>query len=227
MATRRPKVPNAHYGAAPTRPKETAPTPEKTVHEAPASRTVNPRTPVSQGAAQRSATPSSHRNPTSTPRPAGAPNASESPLADTPVPARTFNGRLLVLGLAMVVLTLLLAPNVHTFLGQRSEIAALKQDIAAKSAQQAGLQSELARWDDPAYVKQQARDRVSMLMPGETGYWVYGANGVDEEDSSVNSAGSTTSAAKATTVTHEPWVSGLWDAINKSAEVKAAPAQVK
>ncbi|MGP9502432.1 FtsB family cell division protein [Specibacter sp. AOP5-B1-6] len=147
---------------------------------------------------------------------------------NSPVPARSFSGRLLVLGLAMGVVTLLLAPNVHTFLEQRAEISALHEDIAAKEVQQDAYKSELARWDDPAYIKQQARDRVSMLMPGETGYWVYGANGVEATDDSVDAAkaatAQATSAKNATSLSVEPWVDSLWDAVQKSAEVQAAPA---
>lgn len=147
---------------------------------------------------------------------------------NSPVPARSFSGRLLVLGLAMGVVTLLLAPNVHTFLEQRAEISALHADIAAKEAQQDAYASELARWDDPAYIKQQARDRVSMLMPGETGYWVYGANGVEALDDSVDAAKAAavqaTTAKNATSLSVEPWVDSLWDAVQKSAEVQTAPA---
>jgi len=142
--------------------------------------------------------------------------------AATPVPARSFNGRLLVVGLVMAVLTVLLAPNIHTFMQQRSEISALKQDIATKTAQQGAFQQELARWDDPEYVRQQARDRVSMLMPGETGYWVYGANGLAGADGAAATPGTATSAKNATVVTTQPWVDGLWASVQKSAEVKAS-----
>ncbi|MGA7204774.1 MAG: septum formation initiator family protein [Specibacter sp.] len=147
-----------------------------------------------------------------------------------PVPARSFSGRLLVIGLAMAAITVVLAPNVHTFMEQRAEISDLKQVIAEQTAQQAGYKSELARWDDPAYVKQQARDRVSMLMPGETGYWVYGANGAvdtgDSSDAAKAAASAATSAKNATVVPDEPWVDSLFAAIQKSSEVKvAAPAK--
>lgn len=148
--------------------------------------------------------------------------------AGTPVPARSFSGRLLVVGLAMAAITVMLAPNVHTFLEQRAEISDLKASIAAESAQQGAYKSELARWDDPAYVKQQARDRVSMLMPGETGYWVYGADGVESTgnpaDAAKVAASAASSAKNATEVTTEPWLDSLWTSIEKSAEVKTAPS---
>lgn len=39
------------------------------------------------------------------------------------------------------------------------------------------LNAELARWDDPDYVRAQARERLGWVMPGETGYRVIGPNG--------------------------------------------------
>src|SRR5206468_7960251 len=39
------------------------------------------------------------------------------------------------------------------------------------------LQAQIARWNDPAYVATQARERLGWLVPGETGYTVVGADG--------------------------------------------------
>ncbi len=143
---------------------------------------------------------------------------------NSPVPARSFSGRLLVLGLTLGVFTLLLAPNVHTFLQQRAEISQLHDDIAASETQLSQYKTELARWDDPAYVKSQARDRVSMLMPGETGYWVYGANGAGGLENSAEeakaAAAKANTAKNATKLSVEPWVDSLWDSVQKSAQVQ-------
>ncbi len=148
---------------------------------------------------------------------------------NSPVPARSFSGRLLVLGLTLGVFTVLLAPNVHTFLQQRAEISELRENIAASQSQLDQYEGELARWDDPAYVKKQARDRVSMLMPGETGYWVYGANGVDGPDKSAEeakaAAAKANTAKNATQLSVQPWVDSLWDAVQKSAQVQAPAAE--
>lgn len=96
----------------------------------------------------------------------------------------------------------------NIYLQQRSEIAALKADISAKQQQQQGLKDNLSKWSDPAYIKQQARDRVSMMMPGETGYWVYGGDATpatpEQPGTSVNPKGL-------------PWVEGLWQSISRSA----------
>lgn len=145
----------------------------------------------------------------------------------TPIPARTFSGKLLAIGVVLLALTLLLAPNVGTYFRQRAEIAALQDDIAAKQAEQSSLARELARWDDPAYVRQQARDRVSMLMPGETGYWVYGAQGLSTgaagtADGGTSAGGTANGTGSAAGAAGLPWVAGLWQSILESAAPQAA-----
>ncbi len=129
-----------------------------------------------------------------------------------PVPARAFSGRLLALAVVLLTITVLLAPSIHTYLQQRAQISALEQDISVKQQQQTDLKNEAARWSDPAYIKQQARDRVNMLMPGETGYWVYGADG-----SGPGSQGTGSSSAPAGTTGTLPWVDGLIKSIKRSA----------
>jgi hypothetical protein len=39
------------------------------------------------------------------------------------------------------------------------------------------LKDQVARWDDPAYVKQQAKERFGWVSPGEVGYRVIGSDG--------------------------------------------------
>lgn len=130
-----------------------------------------------------------------------------------PIPAKAFSGRLLALAVVLLTITLLLAPSVRTFLEQRSEITALQQDIDGKKQQQTDLKTELSRWSDPAYVKQQARDRVNMMMPGETGYWVYGGDGTS---AAPQKSGAADGAANANPE-DLPWVDGLWQSIQRSA----------
>jgi cell division protein FtsB len=228
MATRRPKVPSAHLSAGAKKAAEpsTTPDPRQGAHAAAAGARLQAPDKHGSGRAPRKAVTDPHAMAGTA---SGGPrrNADDGVIRNagsgsTPVPARSFNGRLLVLGLAMAAVTVALAPNIHTYMDQRAEISALKQDIAAQTTQQSAAQSELARWDDPAYVKQQARDRVSMLMPGETGYWVYGAGPSSGSTVSGAAASPGESAKDATAVTTTPWVDGLWQAVEKSAAVKPA-----
>ncbi len=128
-----------------------------------------------------------------------------------PVPAKAFSGRLLALGVVMIAITIMLAPTVRIFLEKRTEIAELEADISAKQAKQADLKREVSRWQDPNYVKQQARDRINMVMPGETGYWVYGS----DLPAASSAAGSAASSAQ--NPANLPWVDSLWESIRRSA----------
>ena len=128
-----------------------------------------------------------------------------------PVPAKAFSGRLLALGVVMIAITIMLAPTVKIFLDKRAEIAALQADIGAKQTKQEDLKRQVSRWQDPNYVKQQARDRINMVMPGETGYWVFGS------DLPAAQSSGTAGAASAQDPANLPWVDSLWESIRRSA----------
>lgn len=124
-----------------------------------------------------------------------------------PVPAKSFSGRLLALGIVMVVITVLLAPSVRTFLQQRSEIAALEAEIAREQQVGQELEETLDRWEDPAFIKAQARERIFLVMPGETRYLVKGENGVEDVEEQ----------AAAEAPQDLEWVDALWDSVLRSA----------
>lgn len=106
--------------------------------------------------------------------------AAASPASD-PVRSRTrrprFTGRAAVLVLVLAVLTVSYASSLRAYLQQRSHIGDLKAQIAEREASITDLEREKKRWDDPAYVKAQARERFGYLMPGEQGFEVIGADG--------------------------------------------------
>ncbi|WP_458113602.1 septum formation initiator family protein [Arthrobacter sp. R1-13] len=128
-----------------------------------------------------------------------------------PVPARAFSGRFLALAVVMIAITVMLAPTVKIWFEKSAEIAALEADIAARKAEQNSLKQQVSRWQDPNYVKQQARDRINMVMPGETGYWVFGSDQPAVTSSGQAGAGSAEDPANL------PWVDALWESIRRSA----------
>ncbi|MDJ0351955.1 septum formation initiator family protein [Pseudarthrobacter sp. PH31-O2] len=128
-----------------------------------------------------------------------------------PVPAKAFSGRMLALLVVMIAITIMLAPTVKIFIEKRGEIAELQADISAKQSQQNELKRQVSRWQDPNYVKQQARDRINMVMPGETGYWVFGSDLPAGAGSGAAGAQSQQDPAEL------PWVDSLWDSIRRSA----------
>jgi cell division protein FtsB len=87
--------------------------------------------------------------------------------------------------LAMIVIGVItLAPRVQTWFLQRQAIFVAQSDLeqAKKEVQQ--MQVERKRWEDPAYIRAQARDRLYYVMPGEVSYLVMDADGVDTSDTS-------------------------------------------
>ena len=127
-----------------------------------------------------------------------------------PVPAKAFSGRMLALAVVMIAITIMLAPTVKIFFDKKAEIDALNADIAAREAEGDVLRQQVSRWQDPNYVKQQARDRINMVMPGETGYWVFGSDLPAGESS--GQAG-----AAAQDPADLPWVDSLWESITRAA----------
>jgi cell division protein FtsB len=117
---------------------------------------------------------------------------------------------MLALAVVMIAITIMLAPTVKIFFDKRAEIAALNADIAAREAEGNSLRQQVSRWQDPNYVKQQARDRINMVMPGETGYWVFGSDLPAGESSSQTGAAAQDPADL-------PWVDSLWESITRAA----------
>lgn len=148
-------------------------------------------------------------------KPAGAakePNAAEVPEPENldPVPAKAFSGRMLALAVVMIAITVMLAPTVKIFIDKRAEISALNADIASKQAEQAELNQQISRWQDPNYVKQQARDRINMVMPGETSYWVFGS------DEPADTPAAVPGGESAVIAVDVPWVDALWESVRRS-----------
>ena len=240
MATRRPKVPRA-TPAAPKSPDtgggdviladfggrttpNPAAAPDHAATPAPGSRNGAP--PQNAAPANATGKPTVTKPaPKSTPArsgstrssasmPAGPPTGAGKAAAEpevAPVPAKAFSGRMLALSVVMIAITIMLAPTVKIFFEKRAEIAALEADISARQSQQNDLKRQVSRWQDPNYVKQQARDRINMVMPGETGYWVFGS------DLPAATSGAGAAAGTATDPADLPWVDSLWDSIRRSA----------
>jgi cell division protein FtsB len=90
-------------------------------------------------------------------------------------PVRRGNGittRAAVLALVFCAVVVALAYPVREYVAQRAEIASLRAQERAQQAAVAELRRQAERWDDPAYIKAQARERLHFVEPGETAYVV-------------------------------------------------------
>ncbi|WP_224786147.1 FtsB family cell division protein [Microbacterium caowuchunii] len=79
----------------------------------------------------------------------------------------------MVIMLGLVVLgVLVLVPTVGTYLDQQSRIRALENAVQVTQDEIDELQAQSERWDDPAYITTQARERLYYVRPGEVVYLV-------------------------------------------------------
>ncbi|MGH3416070.1 MAG: FtsB family cell division protein [Actinocrinis sp.] len=83
-----------------------------------------------------------------------------------------FTGRAGLLALALCAVMVTVAYPLRQYLAQRSQISNLQRQNDDTAKQVASLQTELARWNDPAYVGIQAREQLHYVRPGETGFIV-------------------------------------------------------
>ena len=83
--------------------------------------------------------------------------------------------RPLVLIAIIFIFTLTLAPPIKNYFTQRAQISALKSQVATDRTALEQARAELSTWQDPNYVKSQARERLHFVMPGERQYIVTGS----------------------------------------------------
>ncbi|MGV8846148.1 FtsB family cell division protein [Tessaracoccus sp.] len=110
--------------------------------------------------------------------------AEDVPSATDSAPLRMVGGRalgvtwrLLLLGVVVAVISVTLAQSLRVYFAQRQEIAQYRAEIQGTLDHISELEDQLERWNDPDFVRAEARTRLGWVMPGETGYRVIGADG--------------------------------------------------
>jgi cell division protein FtsB len=82
--------------------------------------------------------------------------------------------RAVVLAVAFCAVLLTLAVPLQQYFAQRGQIADLAAQEQAAKDRVAALERSQAQWHDPAYITQQARERLHFVKPGETAYVIIG-----------------------------------------------------
>jgi cell division protein FtsB len=116
--------------------------------------------------------------------------------------------RALVLACIIALAAALVLPSLRVYLDQQQEIAALREERDAAQAEVENLAAEIARWDDPAFIVAQARERLAYVFPGETPYRV-----VDPEFVTASAPDSAAGLAEADPTAGLPWYEGLWGSV--------------
>jgi cell division protein FtsB len=121
--------------------------------------------------------------------------------------------------LLVVAALVVLAPSLKTFVEQRQQIAALEASVAEAQTAVDGLEAEIDRWSDPAYIEAQARDRLYYVYPGDITFLVIG------DDSSGSDDGLPISAEIQTT--QVDWVRALLSTVYEAGLTDATPEQLQ
>jgi cell division protein FtsB len=126
-------------------------------------------------------------------------------------PRNKLTGRAAVLALVVCALVVALAYPMRQYIAQRSQIADQRRKAQQVRERVDQLREEKARWQDPAYVRTQARIHLHYLMPGQTGYVFADPTGAT--GASLTTDGLAYRAAYDTAV-HRPWYRNLWDGVD-------------
>jgi cell division protein FtsB len=127
--------------------------------------------------------------------------------------------RAIVLLSVVLLLVASYTSELHAWWDQRQDIQSTRAEIVMRKAAIVDLQDQKARWNDPAYVKQQARARFGWVFPGEVGYRVIGSDGKVRGDVPTLDAPAVPKTAQ--------WYDKLWGSVKESGKTpkpkKATP----
>ena len=112
--------------------------------------------------------------------------------------------RAAILAVALASVALALALPFKVWLGQRGQISSLQAQTRQQEQQVAQLQQQAQRWNDPAYIEQQARLRLHYAMPGEKTYVVHGKPPAHHKAKTPTTTGPALQG---------PWYSRLWQSV--------------
>ena len=121
---------------------------------------------------------------------------------------RRTSNRVLALSAIFFILALTIAPPVKHYFTQRAQISALKSQLSADNTALQKAREELTLWQDPEYVKSQARERLHFVLPGERQYIVVGNSTTGTNNVSTKIASALTDG--------QPWYARLIASISET-----------
>ena len=122
--------------------------------------------------------------------------------------SRRSSGRALALWVIFFILALAIAPPVKHYFTQRAQISALEAQLGSDRKALEAARQELLSWQDPEYIKTQARERLHYVMPGERQY-IVAENGTPTNKTQTNKIASSLTDGL-------PWYSKLIASISET-----------
>lgn len=134
------------------------------------------------------------------------------------VAGTAFTTRALILLAVTLLLIASYTSSIHAWWEQRSEIAALERQTQDLQDDIAELEDLQERWNDPAFIKQQARARFGWVLPGEVGYRVIGTDGALR--------GEVAELSDAPGTEDKPWHDKLWTSFEQAGQEPTPPEEL-
>lgn len=130
-------------------------------------------------------------------------NVGTGPAKRTAAPRpRALTGRATVLIVVFVALALAYTYPLRVYLAQESQIAQLEAARTAKAKAIADKQQQLQKWQDPEYLRAQAREKLFYVRPGETPLLVLN-----------NPAAAAADTDKPAAAAPDRWYDTLWNSV--------------
>ena len=130
-----------------------------------------------------------------------------------------FSAFSLVMMGVLVLAVVILAPTLQAFFAQRQQIADQQHAVAQLATQVGTLKDQRARWNDPSYLRAQARDRLYYVLPGEVSYLV-----IDDRPPAAKQ--DTTPVSSKLQKTQTDWVGSLFGSFMGAGLTEATPQQL-
>ena len=121
---------------------------------------------------------------------------------------RRTNNRALAFIVIIFILTLAITPPVKHYFTQRAQIKALESQLSADNVALQKAREELLRWQDPEYIKSQARERLHFVLPGERQYIVVDGSTTPTQENTTEIASALTDG--------QPWYARLIASISET-----------
>lgn len=110
----------------------------------------------------------------------------------------------------VAMLAVMLVPTVRSYLSQQAQISAVRGTVAEQQADIASLEAEERKWSDPAFIEQQARERLKFVRIGDRAYSVI--EPVADAPSARQPSRAPVVSAKAVS-DQAPWYGRLWQSV--------------
>jgi len=132
------------------------------------------------------------------------------------------DARTITMAVILVVAIVSIAPQMQVLITQQQAIADMRAQVEQAKQDVKDMTVERKRWEDPVYIRAQARDRLYYVMPGEVSYLVMDAKGVDQSDTSgtvgamIAARNNNAQISSSVHTTNNNWVDALVETVVRS-----------